>query len=202
MPRLPQGSHRPARLRRTRRDLTSNGTVRDARAKDRIERKACVFTPFPNQRASSLHNRCRGTMTALGVMGVTTPAEWLTKGRVGALLTLGVAPSRSPPFRPSGCRSGNRLTAPTDNLLKQQRQLSTKDGPAPRSAPAFLVRRTTLLEIVPHKGPLCATGLSFMYVEDYDAGCGSDEFDDWHSLRGGRVYRNSAFIGGFYNFQW
>ena len=32
-------------------------------------------------------------MTALGVMGVTTPAEWLTKGGVGGSSTLGAASS-------------------------------------------------------------------------------------------------------------
>jgi hypothetical protein len=33
---------------------------------------------------SSLHNRYRTTMPALGIMGVTTPAERLTRGGVGA----------------------------------------------------------------------------------------------------------------------
>jgi hypothetical protein len=41
-------------------------------------------------------------------MGVTTPAERLTRGGVGALFTLGAASSRSPPCRSAGCRSGNR----------------------------------------------------------------------------------------------
>ena len=34
-------------------------------------------------------------MPALGVMGVTTPAAWLTKGGVGGSSTLGAASSRS-----------------------------------------------------------------------------------------------------------
>jgi len=37
-------------------------------------------------RASSLHNRFRATMTALGIMGVTTPAERLMRGGVGGSL--------------------------------------------------------------------------------------------------------------------
>jgi hypothetical protein len=50
------------------------------------------------------------------VMGVTTPAERLTRAASGALFTLGAAPSRSPQYQPSGCCSGNRpTTAPIDN---------------------------------------------------------------------------------------
>src|ERR1700745_1560926 len=50
-------------------------------------------------RASSLHNRYRATMTALGIMGVTTPAERLTRGGVeGSIYTPGATSSRSPPF--------------------------------------------------------------------------------------------------------
>jgi len=37
-------------------------------------------------------------MTALGIMGVTTPVERLTRGGVGGSSTLGAAPSRSPPY--------------------------------------------------------------------------------------------------------
>jgi hypothetical protein len=58
-------------------------TIRDAGAKDRWERKACGPLAALPIGASSLHNRCRSTMTALGGMGVTTPAEWLTRGGVG-----------------------------------------------------------------------------------------------------------------------
>jgi hypothetical protein len=55
-------------------------------------------------------------MPALGVMGVTTPAERLTRGGVGALFTLGAAPSRPQAFRCAGGSSANRLPpAPINN---------------------------------------------------------------------------------------
>jgi hypothetical protein len=57
-------------------------TIRDARAKDRWERKARGPPAAPTDRTLSLHNRYRATMIALGIMGVTTPAERLTTGGV------------------------------------------------------------------------------------------------------------------------
>jgi hypothetical protein len=55
-------------------------------------------------------------MTALGIMGVTTPAERLTRGGVGALFTLGAASSPHHHIDLPAAASGtDQPTAPTDN---------------------------------------------------------------------------------------
>jgi len=64
-------------------------------------------------------------MTAFGVMGVTTPAERLTRGGVGVPSTLGAASSRSPPY--STCRLAQH------EQISRSRQSSTV-VPAPYRA--------------------------------------------------------------------
>jgi hypothetical protein len=60
---------------------------------------------------SSLHNRYRATMPALGIMGVTTPAERLTRGGVEGSIYSRRSFVPVTQYQPSGCRSGNRPTA-------------------------------------------------------------------------------------------
>jgi hypothetical protein len=71
-------------------------------------------------------------------MGVTTPAERLTRGGVGALFTLGAASSRSPQYQPSGCRSGNR---PSRALLCKLNRVPGTPAPEDRPATRSSLRR-------------------------------------------------------------